>query len=157
MAKKKNVVFVCTGNLCRSPMAEAMFRYIVADHDDYEVRSAGVCAMGGERPSGETLDVLEEKGIDTSHLISKPFDKKMAKTATHIFVMSEMHAQTVRKMFPKTADRIFLVTEFCEIDGEVGAEVSDPIGLGRPAYDVTYHHFKIALPSLYQYIEQTFK
>jgi protein-tyrosine-phosphatase len=60
-AKKKHVLFVCTGNTCRSPMAEGLFGKLVAGREDYEVSSAGVAAWGGGPVSADTRAVLEAR------------------------------------------------------------------------------------------------
>jgi glycine hydroxymethyltransferase len=62
----KTILFVCTGNVCRSPMAEGLFRHAVQGRGDYEVISAGVGALDGQAPSGYAVQALQELGIDIS-------------------------------------------------------------------------------------------
>ena len=60
----KRVLFVCTGNICRSPMAEGLFRHIVRGRKGYEALSAGVGALNGQIPSEYSIRALAELGID---------------------------------------------------------------------------------------------
>jgi len=73
----KNVLFVCTGNTCRSPMAEGLFRELVKDCGDYVVGSAGVAALSGQPPSQHTADILKEKGVDVSQFRSRPITPEL--------------------------------------------------------------------------------
>ncbi|MDP6034974.1 MAG: low molecular weight protein arginine phosphatase, partial [Verrucomicrobiota bacterium] len=60
----KKVLFVCTGNICRSPMAEGFFRDLTKDRGGYEALSAGIGAMNGQPPSEHAVRALTEEGID---------------------------------------------------------------------------------------------
>src|ERR1043166_10266382 len=64
MAERKTVLFICTGNVCRSPMAEGLFRHLVKDRDDIEVISAGVGASRGQPVSPHTMEVVRPWVID---------------------------------------------------------------------------------------------
>ena len=63
MATVKNVLFICTGNVCRSPMAEAMFAQLVSDREEFQIQSAGISAMAGQPASEHTAQLLERRGI----------------------------------------------------------------------------------------------
>ena len=67
----KTILFVCTGNICRSPMAEGLFRHAVKGRGDFEVLSAGVGAIDGMPPSEYAVRALRELGIDISHQRSR--------------------------------------------------------------------------------------
>ena len=77
----KRVLFVCTGNTCRSPMAEALFRELVQGRDDYEVMSAGLSASSGDFASHHTAELLREMGIDLSKHRSRPVTKESGRTS----------------------------------------------------------------------------
>jgi len=62
----KTVLFICTGNVCRSPMAEGIFRHAIQGRGNYRVISAGLGAMEGQLPSLHAVDAVRELGIDIS-------------------------------------------------------------------------------------------
>ncbi|MFN0126373.1 MAG: ribose 5-phosphate isomerase B [Verrucomicrobiales bacterium] len=154
---KKKVLFVCTGNVCRSPMAEGLFRRMVQNRGDFEVASAGVAALPGQPASGHTLSVLRDEKIDLSYFRSQPLTRRLAEEATHIFVMTSGHHAMVEASFPEAADKTYLVTEFCPDPRLMARDIPDPIGLGREAYLETRGALKKALPSLAAFIDQTFR
>lgn len=153
--RSPSVLFICTGNVCRSPMAEGMFRRMVADERDWEISSAGVATGGGHRPSEHTLGVLKEAGIDLSKNLSQPLSSDLIARASHIFTMSAGHLYAVETMFPEAAEKAFLVTEFCANDTIRGADVPDPIGGGRLAYNETRDLLRESLPSVLEFVRQT--
>lgn len=120
MANQKHVLFVCTGNVCRSPMAEALFKELVRQRPDFTVSSAGVSAMAGQSASGHTATVLDQKGVDCSDFRSQPISKELVQQATHIFSMTHGHQHAVDSLFPEAEDKSFLVCDFCEINGNIG-------------------------------------
>src|SRR5439155_859975 len=68
----KSVLFVCTGNVCRSPIAEGLFRRLLGNRKDIEVASAGVHAVRGQPPSSHAIEVCAEEGADIGNLRSQP-------------------------------------------------------------------------------------
>jgi len=153
----KRVLFVCTGNTCRSPMAEALFRTLVKDRTDYEVGSAGVAAAPGMPASKHTTEVLMEKGVRHDGFSSRLLDDALLKNATHVFVMSAHHAATIEGAFPEHAKKIYLVSEFAADDSLRGRDVSDPFGQGRAAYREALANLEQMLQSIVTYIDQTWK
>jgi glycine hydroxymethyltransferase len=151
----KRVLFVCTGNTCRSPMAEALFRDLVKDRPDFEVASAGVGAMPGQPASPQTADLISELGLDLSGFASSPLTDELVRDATHIFALANHHAAVIEMDYPDAADKTYLVTEFTADDTIRGEDISDPIGMGRRAYEQTRDMLKKCLPSLLAYIDQT--
>ncbi len=152
----KRVLFVCTGNVCRSPMAEGLFREMVKGREDVEVESAGIGAMDGQKASTHSLEVLRDMGIDISRKRSNMLTPDAVRRATHIFGMTSSHKQAVETLFPAAAEKTFLLREFLG-GSAMGAEheVPDPIGLGRDAYEKTCELIKEALPSVLEFVEKT--
>jgi glycine hydroxymethyltransferase len=151
----KSVLFVCTGNICRSPIAEGLFRRLLGNRKNIEVASAGVHAVRGQPPSLYAVQVCEEEGVDISGLRSQPLTAALIGQATHIFAMTGAHLETIQMLFPDGADKSFLLREFEEPDTTVWRDVPDPIGLGRDVYEVCARTIKNALPSVLAFVEQS--
>jgi len=150
----KSVLFVCTGNICRSPIAEGLFRRLIGNRKDIEVASAGVHAVRGQPPSLYAVQVCEEEGTDISGLRSQPLTAASVDQATHIFAMTGAHVESIQILFPQTAEKTFLLREFEEPGTTVWRDVPDPIGLGREVYEDCARIIKNALPSVLAFVEQ---
>ena len=150
----KNVLFVCTGNICRSPIAEGFFRRLTGNRKDIEVASAGVQAVRGQPPSVYAVEVCAEEGTDISDLRSQPLTGPLVDRATHIFAMTGAHLETIQTLFPQSAEKTFLIREFEQPGTTVWRDVPDPIGLGREVYEGCARIIKNALPSVLAFVEQ---
>jgi len=149
----KNVVFVCTGNICRSPMAEGLFRAAVKGRNDIEVTSAGLGAVRGQPPSPHAVEVLRPWGVDISKIRSQPLTDKLVDWATHIFVMTRGHLDTIQVVFPRAAEKTHLVCEFDDDLRSRTLDICDPIGLGIHAYYECRDMLQEALPSLLNFLD----
>ena len=130
----KRIVFVCTGNVCRSPMAEELCRRELNGERAIEVESAGIGAVMGQTPSPHAVEVMRELGSDISRLRSKPITAEQVRRADHIFVMTYGHLDSLLLLYPGAADKIFLVREFQPGLAPEEREVDDPIGQSRETY-----------------------
>lgn len=140
------IFFVCTGNTCRSPMAEALFS--AKQLPGTEVRSAGIFA--GEAPlSGHARTVLEDDGIDFPHT-SKQLTREDLEWSTLVLTMTGSHKQYLVQNFPDLADKIFTLKEFTE---GVPADVSDPYGGSLSTYQHTYRELKNLIDKLVDKLE----
>jgi protein-tyrosine-phosphatase len=158
MSEMKHVLFVCTGNTCRSPMAEGLFRKAVEERGDYVVSSAGVAASKGTRCSAETADFLKKREITTSAFSSRPVSDAILSEATHVFAMTRGHLEALEARFPKHADKFYLVREFAGVPKNVyEIDVPDPIGMGRKAYEEVGTVLDAAIPTIIAYIDETTK
>ena len=151
----KSVLFVCTGNICRSPIAEGLFRRLIGNRKDIEVLSAGVHAVRGQPPSLYAVQVCAKEGVDISDLRSQPLTPALVDRATHIFAMTGGHVETIQALFPHGAEKSFLLREFEEPGTTVWRDVPDPIGLGRDVYEDCARTIKNALPSVLAFVEQS--
>jgi glycine hydroxymethyltransferase len=151
----KSVLFVCTGNICRSPIAEGFFCRLIGNRKDIEVFSAGVHAVRGQPPSLYAVQVCAEEGTDISDLRSQPLTAALVDRATHIFAMTGAHLETIQTLFPHGAEKSFLLREFEEPGTTVWRDVPDPIGLGREVYEDCARIISHALPSVLAFVEQS--
>ena len=158
MSASKSVLFVCTGNTCRSTMAEGMFRKAVENRGDFEVASAGIAAYPGDSANPETLRFLESRGIALDGFASQPVSPELLENATHVFAMTAGHLEALENLFPEYSDKFFLVCEFVELPGRgVAADVPDPIGMGKKAYQEVGKTLDLAIPTLIAFIDQTWQ
>lgn len=139
MGKINSVLFVCTGNSCRSVMAEALLKKYLKSlgKDNITVRSAGISAMNGYLPTDETLSVLKDEGIDASAFRSKDLTDDIIKNSDLILVMEEFHKERVINLVPEAASRTYLLKEYGIIekkDSPEGTGVPDPIGKSLEDY-----------------------
>lgn len=130
-----NVLFVCTGNTCRSPMAEALLRHVISS-DDIQVKSAGVFAIDGHQASPNAVEALKEKGIPSNHL-SSSLTNELAEWATIILTMTNQHKQSVIDLYPHVGRKTFTLSEYVSDQGDSSQDISDPFGGPLPLYRQT--------------------
>jgi len=122
-------VFVCTANRCRSVIAEWGFRkYLERNglHHYYTVSSAGVVAIPGSFPTGETVLVLGERDIDATRHRARVLDRDIVESADLVLCMTRAHVDAVLNLVPGARGKTFLLTEICP-DREPD-EIDDPFG-----------------------------
>lgn len=141
----ETILFICTGNTCRSPMAEAIAQHwldqgLLGDGPRYHAASAGVSAANGSPPTPEAVAALRGLGI-TQDGRSKPLSAEMIRKARIVLCMTAGHAEAARGLVrdePKEADKIL------RLDPE--SEIRDPLGQGQDAYDSLAQRFMKIVP-----------
>lgn len=122
------LLFVCSGNTCRSPMAEALWNRL---QGPLRAQSAGVAAVEGLPAAAEAVRAVAPWGADLSRHRSRPLEA-VEGTPLWVLTMTRAQAEAVRRRRPEWADRVRLLTEMVGED----REVADPIGQGQAAYDI---------------------
>src|SRR5512136_838536 len=111
----KTILFVCTGNVCRSPMAEGIFHQATQERRGaYQVLSAGLGAAEGQPPSPYAVQAVGELGIDISNTRSRMLTAELVEQADYILGMTHSHLDTVAMLYPQAAEKTFLLREFDE-------------------------------------------
>ncbi len=154
----KTVLFVCTGNICRSPMAEGLFRHAVRDRRErYEVFSAGVGAMDGQSPSPHATRALRELGIDISRQRSRMLTAALVDRADYVFGMTHGHVEATILMYPQAAAKTYLLREFDETLDEFEKDIADPIGGSYEVYLACRDQIEQGIASMLNVIESSEK
>src|SRR5882672_2498960 len=124
----KTFLFVCTGNICRSPMAEGLFRNATLGRNDYRAISAGLGAADGQPPSVYSVQAMRELGLDISRQRSQMLTAELVKNADYIFGMTHSHVDTITLLYPQAVEKTFLLREFDQTLDPYEKDISDPIG-----------------------------
>jgi protein-tyrosine phosphatase len=142
------ILFVCTGNTCRSPMAEALCRKLLADRmetaiDQLEnrgvlVMSAGISAAAGGAANPAAVEAMQEHGLDIRRHESQPLTSQLVQHADVIFTMTASHREALLATWPAASDRTFTL---CRLQ----RDIDDPIGGSLELYRECAHQIKLAL------------
>jgi protein-tyrosine phosphatase len=132
------IVFVCTGNTCRSPLAEGLCKKALSEQlgcsvEDlprrgFLVLSAGTSAMMGSGATQEAIETAQARGVDLTGHVSQPATSQLLAHADFVWAMTRSHLQSLLSRFPRT-------TSTLEALAPDGSDVSDPIGGDRPVYE----------------------
>ena len=139
MTRMKSILFVCTGNTCRSVMAEALMKRALekAGKREIAVGSAGIAAAGGVPPTDETIEVMNELGVDVTAHRATELSDALIEDSDLILVMEDVHRQEILRRVPGAAEKTFLLKEYAYPGGVPDRTmygVQDPIGWGIGYY-----------------------
>ena len=154
-SKEKLVAFVCTANVCRSPMAEKLFEDGLAKSKSKKkirVLSAGLTAVSGDKASGKSVEALEEIGLDISGHRSATLTRAMLQEASAVFCMTESHRVLMHMYFDLPEDaNVFLLRDFLNASDK---EVPDPFGQSIEIYRECREKMLEAMPPLLEWVEE---
>jgi protein-tyrosine-phosphatase len=148
-----NVLFVCTANTCRSPMAAALFRHALAAEPEplrsLTVVSAGISALEGYPAAANADQAMRKVGLSLNGHRSTPLSQEMLDRAFVVFCMTESHRAVIEVQFDRAPERLFLMREFVP-GGD--RDLPDPFGLNLAAYEASRDAMVEAIPSLLAYL-----
>lgn len=121
------ILFVCTGNTCRSPMAEALWNAKFGR--DIRARSAGVSAWSGQAAAAYAVEAVKGYGADLSDHRARDLTE-VIESPQWVVTMTRGQAHRVRRLRPEWQNKIYLLSELADDEGDV----HDPIGQSREAY-----------------------
>lgn len=147
------VLFVCTGNTCRSPMAEALFRMALPPGSPWRAASAGLAAREGAQASETAIAALREAGGDLRAHRSRPVTAELVQASAAIVVMTGAHALQIHTRFPYARDKLFLLRSF-DPDSPALSDVSDPFCGTLDEYRCCRDLIRRAMPGLVRFLTQ---
>ncbi|WP_027415226.1 low molecular weight protein arginine phosphatase [Aneurinibacillus terranovensis] len=119
------ILFVCTGNTCRSPMAEKLLQKMANDKGlDIEVQSAGLFASQGFAASDHAVRVLRKKGIECTHA-SQPVTPELLEWADIILTMTESHRHTLWQKYPQYENKVYTLKEYTDLSPETNTRTAE--------------------------------
>ena len=146
------VLFVCTANQCRSPMAEYLLRDRFGRGTSWKVMSAGLAASDGIPASEQAIEAVKERGIDMSAHRSRALTRKLADDATLIVAMTLVQKDLIQRRFPDTADKLFILKS---IGAESqGGDIVDPVGMSVHTYREIRDEIAGELPGLILFLDE---
>ena len=160
MASERNLILtICTGNVCRSPMAEKLLQHALAGQDtplnQIEIVSAGVAAGYGEPASVNSVTALKKVKIDLDGHRSQPVTQDLIDRAFLILGMTQSHIDTLNYYHTDLPERVHLFREFMGKDDS--PEIPDPYGQNYTAYAACFDSMAEAIPSLVAYLKNEYK
>ena len=133
-----SILFVCSANQCRSPMAEVLFEAFLSGKgaiEEWRVESAGVWAYDGSRATTHAQTVMAERGLDVSKHLSQLTSSSLLEQFDLTLVMEERHKTVLQEQNPELADRIYLLREIADQEGDFEDPVGGSLDLYRSAAD----------------------
>lgn len=157
-AKEFSILFVCSGNTCRSPMAKGLMDKIIQDNLKKSLASlnittlsAGTIATNGQLPTDYAQQAVRKYGADINHHLSAPLTKERIKMAKLILGMQEKHKIAVLELVPTAISKTFIITEYINQDTQ---GIADPIGQPLSIYQKTADKLFLILQKVYNKIIQ---
>ncbi len=150
------LLFVCTGNSCRSVMAEGLLKQLLKERgrNDVQVLSAGTNALNGIPPTLETIQVMKARGVDVSRHTGQQLTPELVQHADAIFCMEQFHRDLVEGMDEASRGKLFLLKEFNAPRPPQDPDIPDPIGRPVEVYESCVETIREAVQRVVQWLEK---
>lgn len=152
-----NIMFVCTGNICRSAMADWMMKKLAKDHkrEDIKVFSSGVCALDGDHATQNAIFAAREYDVEWKEHRAINVRRTNMKDMNYIFGMTTSHKYELIQMYPELKDKIYTLKEFINLKDNKQAkdiDIEDPWGYDLFIYRKCATQIYDCLEKLIKYI-----
>lgn len=144
------ILFVCSANQCRSPMAEVLFEELLearGEREEWRVESAGVWAYGGASATTNAQLAMRARGLDLSGHASQLTERTLLKQFDVIVVMEGEHKSVLQSANPDLAERIFTIRELVGQQGDF----NDPVGGSLEVYETAAEELRQLLLESFRY------
>ena len=137
------ILFVCTANICRSPMAAGIFSKVIeekGESEQWKVESAGTWGLDGESASIGSQTVMNELGIDITDHHSRRVTYDLLESFDLILTMESGHKEALQVEFPELSDRVFMLSEMINVEEDIPDPIGGPIEEYKASADLIEHY-----------------
>lgn len=157
VSRPAQILIVCTGNTCRSPMAEAILNSLLHEHglsSQYVAVSAGTAAAPGMPAAENAIETMASDGLDLQGHESSPVSNQLVAKASLILTMTQSHKTEMIQRFPEAAARVYTLGEYAGEPFGADWEVDDPVGGSRQMYESCRRDLRSAMIRVVKRLEE---
>ena len=154
------ILFVCTANITRSAMCEAILKKFVSDdnlQDKITIASAGTEALSGGSPDPEAIEICQKHGIDVKDHLARQVEPELLDQADLILCLAESHKERIVEASPTYEEKVFLLKEYAQVVLPDDLSVNDPTGKAKKEYQKTFEELYGEILRIYPTIQREAK